>query len=239
MRSPVPERGSSGHRLNGWALTRRVVLAMIQAVVRWRAGLPPSTCCHTFRVLPAGTASSGDGDVVVVEAAGPSSPGASDRTAAPDRLTADLRAAPVRPSSRGASFRSSTCAPAGRAHRRPGPRPRCPGSVPSGAARAPQRRAASPGRLTVFIDGCIQLGEQVALVGVHPRFKGPYRPIPYAASRRRTRHPPRIGSDRQAAPGRDPTLATGSSSAKVLALNPAAVVRSPRRGSSSTRPTLG
>ena len=37
-----------GDRLTGRSLTRRVVLAMI----KWRAataGLPPSTCCHTFR----------------------------------------------------------------------------------------------------------------------------------------------------------------------------------------------
>ena len=45
----VSERGpGGGDRLTGRALTRRVVLAMIK---RWSAaaGLPPSTCCHTFR----------------------------------------------------------------------------------------------------------------------------------------------------------------------------------------------
>ena len=38
----------AGRRLTGRALSRRLVLAMIK---RWAAGagLPPSTCCHTFR----------------------------------------------------------------------------------------------------------------------------------------------------------------------------------------------
>ena len=38
----------AGERLTGWALTRRVVLAMIKRRAS-AAGLPPSTCCHTFR----------------------------------------------------------------------------------------------------------------------------------------------------------------------------------------------
>ena len=37
-----------GERLTGRALTRRVVLAMIKRRAA-TAGLPPSTCCHTFR----------------------------------------------------------------------------------------------------------------------------------------------------------------------------------------------
>ena len=37
-----------GERLTGWTLTRRVVLAMIKRRAA-AAGLPPSTCCHTFR----------------------------------------------------------------------------------------------------------------------------------------------------------------------------------------------
>ena len=38
----------SGRRLTGRALERRVVLAMIKRRAA-AAGLPPSTCCHTFR----------------------------------------------------------------------------------------------------------------------------------------------------------------------------------------------
>ena len=38
----------AGHRLTGPALQRRVVLAMIKRRAA-AAGLPPSTCCHTFR----------------------------------------------------------------------------------------------------------------------------------------------------------------------------------------------
>ena len=38
----------AGHRLTGRALQRRVVLAMIKRRAE-AAGLPPSTCCHTFR----------------------------------------------------------------------------------------------------------------------------------------------------------------------------------------------
>ena len=38
----------AGERLTGRALTRRVVLAMIKRRAAG-AGLPPSTCCHTFR----------------------------------------------------------------------------------------------------------------------------------------------------------------------------------------------
>ena len=38
----------AGRRLTGWALDRRVVLAMIKRRAA-AAGLPPSTCCHTFR----------------------------------------------------------------------------------------------------------------------------------------------------------------------------------------------
>ena len=38
----------AGERLTGRALTRRVVLAMIKRRAT-AAGLPPSTCCHTFR----------------------------------------------------------------------------------------------------------------------------------------------------------------------------------------------
>ena len=38
----------AGERLTGRALTRRVVLAMIKRRAA-AAGLPPSTCCHTFR----------------------------------------------------------------------------------------------------------------------------------------------------------------------------------------------
>ena len=38
----------AGRRLTGRALTRRVVLAMIKRRAS-AAGLPPSTCCHTFR----------------------------------------------------------------------------------------------------------------------------------------------------------------------------------------------
>ena len=38
----------AGERLTGRALTRRVVLAMIKRRPA-AAGLPPSTCCHTFR----------------------------------------------------------------------------------------------------------------------------------------------------------------------------------------------
>ena len=37
-----------GDRLTGRSLTRRVVLAMIKRRAA-TAGLPPSTCCHTFR----------------------------------------------------------------------------------------------------------------------------------------------------------------------------------------------
>ena len=37
-----------GERLSGRPLTRRVVLAMIKRRAA-TAGLPPSTCCHTFR----------------------------------------------------------------------------------------------------------------------------------------------------------------------------------------------
>ena len=37
-----------GDRLTGRSLTRRVVLAMIKRRAS-AAGLPPSTCCHTFR----------------------------------------------------------------------------------------------------------------------------------------------------------------------------------------------
>ena len=38
-----------GRRLTGWALDRRLVLGMIKRRAA-DAGLPPSTCCHTFRV---------------------------------------------------------------------------------------------------------------------------------------------------------------------------------------------
>ena len=38
----------AGERLTGRALTRRVVLAMIKRRAA-AAGLPPATCCHTFR----------------------------------------------------------------------------------------------------------------------------------------------------------------------------------------------
>ena len=38
----------AGCRLTGRALARRVVLAMIKRRAA-AAGLPPSTCCHTFR----------------------------------------------------------------------------------------------------------------------------------------------------------------------------------------------
>ena len=38
----------AGRRLTGRALSRRVVLAMIKRRAA-AAGLPPSTCCHTFR----------------------------------------------------------------------------------------------------------------------------------------------------------------------------------------------
>ena len=38
----------AGERLTGRPLTRRVVLAMIKRRPA-AAGLPPSTCCHTFR----------------------------------------------------------------------------------------------------------------------------------------------------------------------------------------------
>ena len=38
----------AGHRLTGRALERRVVLAMVKRRAA-AAGLPPSTCCHTFR----------------------------------------------------------------------------------------------------------------------------------------------------------------------------------------------
>ena len=38
----------AGMRLTGRALDRRLVLAMIKRRA-WAAGLPPSTCCHTFR----------------------------------------------------------------------------------------------------------------------------------------------------------------------------------------------
>ena len=38
----------AGRRLTGRALERRVVLAMIKRRAA-AAGLPPSTCCHTFR----------------------------------------------------------------------------------------------------------------------------------------------------------------------------------------------
>ena len=39
---------SPSRRLTGRSLTRRVVLAMIKRRPA-AAGLPPSTCCHTFR----------------------------------------------------------------------------------------------------------------------------------------------------------------------------------------------
>ena len=38
----------AGHRLTGRALDRRLVLAMIKRRAA-AAGLPPQTCCHTFR----------------------------------------------------------------------------------------------------------------------------------------------------------------------------------------------
>ena len=38
----------AGRKLTGRALSRRLVLAMIKRRVA-AAGLPPSTCCHTFR----------------------------------------------------------------------------------------------------------------------------------------------------------------------------------------------
>ena len=38
----------AGRRLTGRALSRRLVLAMIKRRAA-AAGLPPSTCCHTFR----------------------------------------------------------------------------------------------------------------------------------------------------------------------------------------------
>ena len=38
----------AGRRLTGRALERRLVLAMIKRRAA-AAGLPPSTCCHTFR----------------------------------------------------------------------------------------------------------------------------------------------------------------------------------------------
>ena len=38
----------AGRRLTGRALDRRLVLAMIKRRAA-AAGLPPSTCCHTFR----------------------------------------------------------------------------------------------------------------------------------------------------------------------------------------------
>ena len=41
----------AGRRLTGRALDRRVVLAMIKRRAA-AAGLPPSTCCHTFRATP-------------------------------------------------------------------------------------------------------------------------------------------------------------------------------------------
>ena len=39
----------AGERLTGRALTRRVVLAIDPSARASAAGLPPSTCCHTFR----------------------------------------------------------------------------------------------------------------------------------------------------------------------------------------------
>ena len=63
-----------------------------------------------------------------------------------------------------------------------------PGSIPRSrpaSGRLGARRR--PPVLTVVIDGRIQLGEQVALVGVHPRSKGPHRPILRGVPRR-TRH---------------------------------------------------
>ena len=55
----------AGERLTARALTRRVVLAMIKRRSA-TAGLPPSTCCHTFRATglmipgPASLAPTGD-----------------------------------------------------------------------------------------------------------------------------------------------------------------------------------
>ena len=41
---------ASGRRLTGRAFERRLVLAMIKRHAA-AAGLPPSTCCHTFRAM--------------------------------------------------------------------------------------------------------------------------------------------------------------------------------------------
>ena len=45
---PIPGVDPAGCRLTGRALERRLVLAMIKRRAA-AAGLPPSTCCHTFR----------------------------------------------------------------------------------------------------------------------------------------------------------------------------------------------
>ena len=46
--APLFQSVDRSHRLSGRSLTRRVVLAMIKRRAS-AAGLPASTCCHTFR----------------------------------------------------------------------------------------------------------------------------------------------------------------------------------------------
>ena len=62
----------AGLRLAGRALQRRVVLAMIK---RRAAGLPPSTCCHTFRAT---------GITAYLSNGGPSSTAQDDEALRPD-----------------------------------------------------------------------------------------------------------------------------------------------------------
>ena len=86
----VSERGPGGGELSGRPLTRRVVLAMIKRRAA-AAGLPPSTCCHTFRATGITAYLSNGGTLEhAQQIAGHASPKTTklyDRTA--DRVTVD------------------------------------------------------------------------------------------------------------------------------------------------------
>ena len=80
----------AGRRLTGRALQRRVVLAMIKRRAA-AAGLPPSTCCHTFRATGITAYLSNGGTLEhaqqIAEHASPKTTKLYDRTA--DTVTVD------------------------------------------------------------------------------------------------------------------------------------------------------
>ena len=74
----------AGERLTGRPLTRRVVLAMIKRRAA-AAGLPPSTCCHTFRATGITAYLSNEGTQYAQHIAGHASP----KTGRADTMTVD------------------------------------------------------------------------------------------------------------------------------------------------------